>query len=144
MRSPPNFQLGFVAMFGDADDSAPKIASDPLARRAAPVTSVVPRNVRRVTLVFSFEPEDFLCMLLSVRPRKLLSTRAVLHFCGEIQSGGAPHALQDASAHSVCCAALFLALVPTSFTCPLSSLDQCLLPLAHQNGECLLEIFAES
>src|SRR5258707_8859374 len=89
VRSPPNFQVGFVATFGDADDSAPKIASDPLARSAALVTSVVPRNLRRVTPGFSSQSEDFLCMLSSVRPRKLLSTRAVLHPCDEIQSGGA-------------------------------------------------------
>lgn len=43
-------------------DVAPKIASDPLAKNAAPVNNVVPRNVRRVTLAFSFESEDFSCM----------------------------------------------------------------------------------
>ena len=46
-------------MFDEAGDSAPKIASDRPARSAAPVNSVVPRNVRRVTLAFSFESEDF-------------------------------------------------------------------------------------
>src|SRR5438046_5084273 len=64
VRSPPNFQVGFVAMFDDADGSAPKIASDPLATRAAPVTRVVPRNVRRVTPCFLFEFEGFSCMLV--------------------------------------------------------------------------------
>src|SRR4029453_428453 len=60
VRSPPNFQVGFVGTFGD--NSAPKIASDPLARSAAPVTNVVLRNVRRVTPGFSFESDDFSCM----------------------------------------------------------------------------------
>ena len=46
-------------MFEEADDSAPKIASDRPARSAAPVNSVVPRNVRRETPGFSFDSEDF-------------------------------------------------------------------------------------
>jgi len=41
------------------DDVAPKIALDPPAKNAAPVNSVVPRNVRRVTPAFSIESEDF-------------------------------------------------------------------------------------
>ena len=154
VRSPPNFQVGFVAMFGDADDSAPKIASDPLARSAALVTSVVPRNVRRVIPVFSFESEDFSCMLSSVRPRKLLSTEL---FCTLVaKSKAAEHRTHSKTQARIqrrklrlrfgvrrCCAAL-QALDRASFTCPLSSLNQCFLPLAHQNGECLLEISAES
>jgi len=66
--------VGFVAMSGGADDSAPKITSDPLAKSAAPVTSVVPRNLLRVTPGFSSQSEDFLSMPFSVRPRKSLST----------------------------------------------------------------------
>jgi len=62
VRSPPNFQAGFVATLGDVDGSAPKIGSDPPAKNAAPVNSVVPRNVRRVTPALSFESEDFSCM----------------------------------------------------------------------------------
>src|SRR6266536_5283693 len=58
VRSPPNFQVGFVPI-GDADDSAPKITSNSPAKNAAPVNSVVPRNVRRVTPAFSFDFEDF-------------------------------------------------------------------------------------
>src|SRR5207253_2436520 len=75
VRSPPNFQVGFVPMFAGSDDSAPKIAPGPLARSAAPVTSVLPRNVRRVTPCSSFDSEDFLSMLFSVRPPKSLSTK---------------------------------------------------------------------
>src|SRR5439155_14324899 len=59
VRSPPNFQVGFVATLGDVDDSAPKITSNSPAKNAAPVNSVVPRNVRRVTPAFAFEFEDF-------------------------------------------------------------------------------------
>src|SRR5438552_5716920 len=59
VRSPPNLQVGFVATLGDVDDSAPKITSNSPAKNAAPVNSVVPRNVRRVTPAFSFEFEDF-------------------------------------------------------------------------------------
>src|SRR4029077_295614 len=62
VRSPSNFQAGFVATLGDVDDSARKIGSDPPAKNAAPVNSVVPRNVRRVTPPLSFESEDFSCM----------------------------------------------------------------------------------
>src|SRR5262249_16987665 len=76
VRSPPNFQVGLVAAFDDADDSAPKIASGPLARSAEPVTNAVPMNARRVTPSFSFEFKYFSSMLFSVRPPKSLSTEA--------------------------------------------------------------------
>ncbi len=90
VRSPPNCHVGFVATFDDADDSAAKITSDPLARSAAPDTSVVPRNLRRVTPGFSSQSEDFLCMSFSVRPRKLLSTeRHCLAGCDRRAENGA-------------------------------------------------------
>ena len=53
-RSPPMRKIELPV-----GDVAPKIKSDPPAKNAAPVNSVVPRNVRRVTPAFSFEFEDF-------------------------------------------------------------------------------------
>jgi len=58
-RSPSNFQVAFVAIFVVDVESAPKTTSDIPAISAAPVTSVLPRNSRRVTPALSFRSEGF-------------------------------------------------------------------------------------
>ncbi len=102
--------------FVDTDDSAPNTPCDPLARSAAPVTSVVPRNLRRVTPCFSFESEYFSCMSL-----QRTSTEIPVNGTALFGSAQPPRARR-------------IALYS----------DMNFLPLAHQNKERLLKIFAES
>src|SRR5207249_10930884 len=58
LRSPPNCQVGFAAVFIVVEEVAPNIASDPPAKSAAPPATVAPRNVRRVTAGFCFGSTD--------------------------------------------------------------------------------------
>ena len=57
VKSPPKLNVGFVAIFDDVPVSAPRITSDLPARSAAPLAKLIPRNLRRVTLAFSFRSE---------------------------------------------------------------------------------------
>src|ERR1044071_2438605 len=64
VKSPPKLNVGFVAMFDVPAAAAPRSTSDLLARSAAPLARLIPRNLRRVTLNPSFESDVLPCICL--------------------------------------------------------------------------------